>query len=121
MYHSWRVPLCSPGNAEGTPPPPSNPSPGGTTQMQGHTIKRVLGGALAALAGVVALGGTAFASPTPPVASSALPGTWANTNSATRSVRNVVIQSDDRGGILVDAFGACEPTSCEWGRAPAIL
>ena len=86
--------------------------------MQGHTIKRVLGGALAALAGVVALGGTAFASPTPPVASSALPGTWANTNSATRSVRNVVIQSDDRGGILVDAFGACEgqvlpsPASC---------
>ena len=89
--------------------------------MRGLTIKRVLGGALAGLAGVVALGGTAFASPTPPVASSALPGVWANTNSSTNSVRHIVIQSDDRGGILVDAFGACVPTSCEWGRVPAIV
>ena len=94
--------------------------------MRGHKITRVLGkrlvgGALAGLAGVVALGGTAFASSTPPVASSALPGVWANTNAATSSVRNIVIQSDDRGGILVDAFGACSPTSCEWGRVPAIV
>jgi hypothetical protein len=89
--------------------------------MRGHTIKRVLGGALAGLAGVIALGGTAFASATPPIASSVLPGTWANINSATNSVRNIVIQSNGRGGIVVDAFGACTPSSCEWGRVPALV
>jgi hypothetical protein len=61
------------------------------------------------------LAGPALASATPPAASASLAGTWANTNGGTRSLVNIVVTR--RGpGILVDGFGACSPTSCEWGN-----
>jgi hypothetical protein len=62
----------------------------------------------------------ALASPVPPAPSSVLLGTWANTNPATNSVRNIVVTASG-GGIEVDGFGACEPTSCEWGNIPGTV
>jgi hypothetical protein len=64
--------------------------------------------------------GSALASPVPPAPSSALFGTWANTNPATRSVVNIVIGGNS-SGIEVDGFGACSPTSCQWGNVPATV
>ena len=62
----------------------------------------------------------ALASPTPPAPSTALLGTWQNTNSATNNVRDIVI-TPSGGGIEVDGFGACEPTSCQWGNVPGTV
>lgn len=68
------------------------------------------------------LASPAFASTTPPVASTALLGTWVNTNAATRSVKQIVVQpSRLAGNIVVDAFGQCSPSLCEWGGVPAIV
>ena len=74
---------------------------------------------VAIAAGSIAFAAPASATPVPPVASSALVGTWVNTNTATRSVKQIVIQPSKGGIILVDAFGACTPSLCEWGRVPA--
>ena len=76
-------------------------------------------GLVAIAAGSVTFAGTASAAPTPPVASSALVGTWVNTNASTKSVKQIVIQPYRTGAVLVDAFGACSPTPCEWGRVLA--
>lgn len=82
-------------------------------------LSRVVG--LAALAAtVVGLAAPALASPVPPQPSSALSGTWVNVVPSTRSVKQVVIAPSDRG-VMVDAFGACTPSLCEWGRVPAIV
>ena len=62
----------------------------------------------------------ALASPTPPAPSPVLFGTWANTNPGTSNIRDIVI-TPSGGGINVDGFGACEPTSCEWGNIPATV
>ena len=59
--------------------------------------------------------GPAFASATPPTPNSALFHTWANKNTATKSVVDIVV-TRSKGGILVDGFGACSPTPCEWGN-----
>jgi len=82
-------------------------------------LSGVLG--LAVVTAVTALAAPASASPVPPVASSALVGTWVNTNAATNSVKQIVIQAAKGGSVLVDAFGKCSPTLCEWGRVPAIV
>jgi hypothetical protein len=82
-------------------------------------LSGVLG--LAVLSAVTVLAVPASASPVPPVASSALVGTWVNTNTATKSVKQIVVQPAKGGSVLVDAFGACTPTLCEWGRVPAIV
>lgn len=63
----------------------------------------------------------ANASPVPPTADTALLGSWVNTNAATRSVPQVLITPARNGSVLVDAFGACTPTLCEWGTVPAIV
>jgi hypothetical protein len=63
----------------------------------------------------------AQASPVPPTASSALYGTWVNTDAASRSVKQVVIAANRIGSITVDAFGSCSPTYCEWGKVGAII
>jgi len=76
-------------------------------------------GAVAACA--VGLAAPAQASPVPPKADASLYGTWVNLNSATRGVKQVVIGRTLVGGATVDAFGACVPTLCEWGRVPAIV
>jgi len=45
-------------------------------------------------------------------------GTWVNVNAATRDIVKVVLT--EKGGVLeVSAFGACSPTPCDWGEAPA--
>jgi hypothetical protein len=61
-----------------------------------------------------------MASPVPPAPSSVLFGTWANSNPATRNVEDIVI-SPGRAGILVDGFGACSPTPCQWGDIPGTV
>jgi len=76
---------------------------------------------LAVLSAVTVFAVPASASPVPPVASSALVGTWANTNTASNSVKQIVVQAAKGGSVLVDAFGACTPTLCEWGRVPAVV
>ncbi len=84
-------------------------------------IRKLAGvlGLVVIAAGTITFAGTANATPAPPVASSALLGTWVNTNSATKSVKQIVIQPYRTGAVLVDAFGACTPTLCEWGRVLA--
>jgi hypothetical protein len=77
---------------------------------------------LAALgAAVIGFAGAAQASPVPPKASTALLGTWINTNAASRSVTQIVITPNRIGNVSVDAFGACVPSLCEWGRVPATV
>jgi hypothetical protein len=53
--------------------------------------------------------------PVPPKPAAALAGTWVNTNSATNSVAAVVVAPNPKG-IVVDGFGVCHPTFCEFGR-----
>ena len=38
-----------------------------------------------------------------------------NTHHATRNLVDLVVTANGRG-ITVDGFGACSPTSCQWGR-----
>ena len=82
---------------------------------------KMLAATVAAAAGVVGVAGQASASTVPPPASSSLLGTWVNTNPNTRSVKQVVVTPTGGGAITVDAFGACVPRLCEWGRVPAIV
>ncbi len=90
-----------------------------TLHVPKHVTKLVGVAAMAAI--VVGFAGAAQASPVPPTASAALLGTWHNTNSASRSVKQVVITPNRTGNVSVDAFGACVPSLCEWGRVPAIV
>ena len=62
----------------------------------------------------------ALASPTPPGPNPVLFGTWKNTNPATNSVVDIVV-SPNGGGIMVDGFGACSPTPCQWGNIPGTV
>jgi hypothetical protein len=62
----------------------------------------------------------ALASAVPPTPNPALSGTWANTNPATRSVVDIVIQGN-RKGMEVDGFGACSPSPCQWGNVPGTV
>ena len=83
-------------------------------------LTRALG--LAAIAAAVLGSATAAqASPVPPKASAALSGTWVNVNTASRSVKQIVVAPTRDGAVSVDAFGSCSPTLCEWGRVPAIV
>lgn len=84
-------------------------------------LTRILSvGTMAALAVGLSVG-SAQASPVPPTASSALLGTWVNVNPNSNSVKQLVVQPTRVGNVTVDAFGACSPTFCEWGRVPAII
>ena len=69
---------------------------------------------------LVPLAGPALASSTPPAAARGLLGTWANTDPATRDVRDIVVTAKARG-IMVDAFASCTPKSCEWGKIPGTV
>ena len=82
---------------------------------------KMLAATVVTAAGVVGAAGPASASPVPPRASGVLLGTWVNTNPNTRSVKQVVIAPTLNGAVTVDAFGACTPRLCEWGRVPAII
>jgi hypothetical protein len=46
-------------------------------------------------------------------------GTWNNTNHATNDIVKIIIAAAG-GGISVQVFGACSPSACAWGSAPAI-
>jgi hypothetical protein len=76
--------------------------------------------AMAALA-VGLAAAPANATPVPPTASNALLGTWINTNANSNSVKQVVVSPTRIGNVTVDAFGACSPTLCEWGKVPAVI
>jgi len=53
------------------------------------------------------------------VSPTALKGTWVNCDKNTRGLVKVVIGS--RGGVLsVNAFGACVPRPCNWGRVKGL-
>jgi hypothetical protein len=50
---------------------------------------------------------------------SPLLGTWWSTDKATTSV--VKLELADRAGrFVVHAFGACDPSPCDWGERPAV-
>jgi len=86
--------------------------------------RRLIRGGLGLAAVAAVIGGfaaPAAASPVPPTASSALSGTWVNVNTASRSVKQIVVAPTRTGAVTVDAFGSCSPTLCEWGRVPAIV
>ena len=44
-----------------------------------------------------------------------LPGTWLNTNSASRGITRVLLKVNE-GGLVMRAYGACEPSPCDWGE-----
>lgn len=71
--------------------------------------------------GVLAAPTVASASPALPVLDAGAYGTWANVNPATTDLRNIVVTPAAGGAVLVDGFGACTPTSCEWGQVPATV
>jgi hypothetical protein len=79
--------------------------------------------ATATVAGLLAGVGVpaAQASPVPPNAAASLAGTWVNVNATSNSVKQVVVTLNRSGNVTVDAFGACVPTYCEWGKVPAII
>lgn len=79
------------------------------------------GGTAALAALVLGMAGPADASPVPPTADSSLLGTWVNTDSGSLNVKQVVVAPLRNGSVSVDAFGACSPTLCEWGKVPAIV
>jgi|SRR5215471_13565307 len=45
-----------------------------------------------------------------------LAGSWINTNTGTRGIARVAVSVKD-GGVIVRAFGACDPAPCDWGEA----
>lgn len=49
----------------------------------------------------------------------ALVGTWNACDAATRNLVRVVIAASG-AGITVQAFGACTPTPCDWGKVPGL-
>jgi hypothetical protein len=83
-------------------------------------VTRIVG--MAAMTAVaIGFASPAQASPVPPKASSALFGTWINTNPSSGSVKQLVVAPTRVGNVTVDAFGSCHPTLCEWGTVPAIV
>jgi len=79
-------------------------------------------GAVLALPGLqlAGIGGTVHAAPVLSTARAAahvpMAGTWYNINAATREITHLTVTSTVRGQY-VHAYGACEPTDCDWGVA----
>jgi hypothetical protein len=49
--------------------------------------------------------------------SSPLHGTWHNTDKQTRGIVKLIISAGGgEGSLSVRAFGACEPSPCDWGE-----
>ena len=86
-------------------------------------IRRFAGVATASALVVVGIAAAqpAGATATPPTADPAFLGTWVNANATSPNVVNVTVTSDGAGGLLVDAFGYCQPTLCEAGQVPATI
>ena len=49
------------------------------------------------------------------VDSSPLVGTWINTDKATGGIAKLIL-SQEGNSFFVQAFGACAPSPCDWGR-----
>ena len=47
-------------------------------------------------------------------------GNWINTNTASRGIVEVILSSNE-GALAVQAFGACDPSPCDWGRARDVV
>ena len=60
------------------------------------------------------LTGIAHVDPTP------LVGTWLNTDKATPGIAKMIMSIRD-GALVVRAFGACEPSPCDWGEVDAVV
>lgn len=52
------------------------------------------------------------------IASDLLSGTWINENQQTGGITQVVVRRDGER-MMVHAWGACQPTDCDWGEAEA--
>ena len=50
-----------------------------------------------------------------PVDPSPLTGIWLNTDKRTGGITKLVLTQND-GGLMVRAFGACDPAPCDWGE-----
>jgi hypothetical protein len=50
-----------------------------------------------------------------PVDSSPLVGTWINTDKATGGIVKLIL-SQEGNSFFVQAFGACAPSPCDWGK-----
>lgn len=50
---------------------------------------------------------------------SPLVGTWLNTDKKTRGIAKLALTQDD-GVLKVRAFGACDPSPCDWGDVPGL-
>jgi len=48
-----------------------------------------------------------------------LVGTWKNVNQKTEGLLKLVIAKSGTG-VTIEGFGACSPTPCDWGSAPAM-
>lgn len=53
------------------------------------------------------------------VSPAALVGTWVNVNKATRDLIKVVISASGTA-LSVEAYGACSPTPCDWGKVSGL-
>src|SRR5215471_1542404 len=62
----------------------------------------------------VVLTGMARVDPTP------LVGTWLNTDKATPGIVKLILSARD-GALVVRAFGACDPSPCDWGEVDAVV
>jgi hypothetical protein len=90
-------------------------------------MRRFWRAATAALLGTAAVAGALLSSASPalagstwrvpPYPSSALAGTWVNTNPHTRSLADLVVRTN-RLGLEADGFGAAYPRPIEWGLIP---
>jgi hypothetical protein len=52
------------------------------------------------------------------VSAQRLLGTWTNCDKETRGIVRVVLTAE--GGLTVQAFGACLPTPCDWGKVKGL-
>ncbi len=42
-------------------------------------------------------------------------GTWVNTDSNTRGITRIIVNSAKEGSLSLQVFGQCHPTDCDWG------
>ena len=89
-------------------------------KLAARTALRALVAVVAVPAALLPFSVAAYATATPPAPNHALLGTWTNKNAKTHNVADIVV-THKGGGIVVDGFGACSPTPCEWGNIPGTV
>ena len=48
-------------------------------------------------------------------------GEWQNVDGRTRGLPKLAIVRDPEAGLTIQAWGACHPTDCDWGKVPLQL